>query len=89
MKIELSKELKEICQKILDENKTITEWKKNESDDMFRTKSFVGGFDSTENAFCFSFYDEKGKEFWFQMTLEEIIKAAQGKISSIIIRNAE
>ena len=49
-----------------------------ESCDMFQEAPYVGGFESIENAFCFSVYDEDGTEYWFQLTLEEIKQVANG-----------
>ena len=38
-----------------------------ESCDMFQEAPYVGGFETIENAFCFSVYDEDGAEYWFQL----------------------
>jgi hypothetical protein len=73
MEIAVSHELLEICDKILAERRTTEEWAEIESDDMFQSPSYCGGFDADEGAFCFSFYDERRNEFWFQLTLEEVV----------------
>ena len=67
-----------ICQSILSQNLTELEWADMESCDMFQEAPYVGGFESIENAFCFSVYDEDGAEYWFQLTLEEIKQVANG-----------
>lgn len=65
MKVEASKELFEIFQAIIGENKTAAEWAEIEADDMFQSKHYRGGFDATETAFCFSFYADPGKNSGF------------------------
>ena len=80
MKIEVTQELTDLFARILAENKTESEWAEIESDDMFQSDHYSGGFDATEMAFCFSFFDEDGIEFWFQIPLEEIREyATHGK----------
>jgi hypothetical protein len=83
MKIPVSEELITIFRNILAKNKTVDEWSEIESDDTFQTPSFCGGFDATEKAFCFRYYDKAGEEFWFQLTLDEIdqfVGAPDGEI---------
>jgi hypothetical protein len=83
MNINVTDEFKAICNDILNENKTEEEWAEIESDDMFQTNSFSGGYDADEEAFCFSFYNEDSDEYWFQLTLEEIKKVVSGDLSTI------
>ncbi len=82
MIISVDIEFKEICLIIIRENKSELEWSKVESDDMFQSKSYTGGFDATEMAFCFSYYDKKRNEYWFQLTLNEIKEICSGKKTS-------
>ena len=77
-------ELLEICRKIISENKKSEEWDLIESDDYYQTKHYIGGWDSTENAFCFSYYDDRN-EYWFQFNLEEVKKIESGEIKEIIM----
>lgn len=49
---------------------------------MFQSNTFEGGFDATENAFTFSFFTG-GKEYWFQLTLEEVSKIPAGQDVSL------
>ena len=72
MQIPITNELRLIFKQIVDEQKTEDEWSEIESDDMYQSESFDGGFDATERAFCFSYYANDGDEFWFQLTLSEI-----------------
>jgi len=89
MKMLISEELKSIFYEINEENKSLSEWAEIESDDMFQTKNYCGGFDAIENAFCFSYYDENNKEYWFQLSLDEVAKAIKDEIKEIEIRPAE
>ena len=72
MKLNVTEELLAIFQEISNENKSEYEWALIEADDMFQTEHFAGGFDATEMAFCFSFRDLDGKEYWFQSTSDEV-----------------
>ncbi len=84
MKIEIDEEFREICSKILSEKRSDEEWALIESSDMFQTEHFCGGYDATEMAFCFSYYDSKNNEFWFQIDLNDVKKIAEKEINSII-----
>lgn len=88
MYLELDEEFREICKKIVTMNKSITEWREIESPDYFQTSSYSGGFDATEDAFCFSYYKDK-EEFWFQLTLEEIQQIIEKKFHRLNLRKAE
>lgn len=89
MKLPVSHEFRSLCQSIWLEGKTEDQWVSIESDDMFQTDSFVGGFDSTEMEFCFSYYNESGTEFWFQLTLSQVGLVASGQIAEIDVRFAD
>ncbi len=89
MRIEVPDEFKALCDRIVDKRKSKEEWAAIESDDMFQSKSFVGGFDAIENAFCFSFYDSEENEHWFQLTLDEMREIAEGRLTSFEVRLAE
>lgn len=79
--IHVDEQLLSICKDILKENLTIKEWTEIESDDMFQTENYEGGFDGTEKEFVFSFYGDK--EYWFQMTLEQVKEIASGQLNSV------
>ena len=68
------------------ENRNADQWSEIESSDMYQTEYFSGGFDGTENAFCFSFYDKNHEEYRFQVTLGEIRKIIGGQITYIVAR---
>ena len=78
-----------ICQQILQENLDLKDWNLTESSDQFQTNKYCGGFDGTENEFTFSYYDENGNEFWFQLSLLDIKKVEKGIIKEIEIKKAE
>ena len=82
----IDQNLKKICQEIIDEKKTIQDWIDIESDDYFNDGSYSGGFDSIEEAFCFSFYNEQGEEFWFQISLEDCERIIHGDQKTILMR---
>ena len=89
MHIEINEELLKILCDINNENKSLTQWREIESDDMFSSEHFVGGFDATEDAFCFSYYDADNNEYWFQLTLAEINDIINHEKNSIFIRKAD
>lgn len=89
MKLVVNKELLEIFKNILNRNLTLDEWKEIESSDEFQTENFCGGFDATEEEFCFSFYDSTKKEYWFQKSLKEINEINNGKVTEFDIRLAK
>ena len=89
MRLNVDDEFLEICKMIVKEGKNENEWNEIESDDMFQTENYSGGFDSIERAFCFSFFEKNNKEFWFQLTLEEIISVVNKEVTSFELREAE
>ena len=52
--LEVDEELKNICRQILNENKSHKEWDEIESDDMFQSPKYCGGYDAAEQEFTFS-----------------------------------
>lgn len=79
----------EICKQIVAENKSLEEWYEVRSDDMFQNEKYCGGFESMENEFTFSLFDENGCEYWFQLSLEEIKNIVYGNLSTVNIRPAD
>ena len=86
MQIQIDHEFLTLCEQILKEGHSLEEWREIESDDMFQSAHYLGGFDATEDAFCFSYYDSDGGELWFQLTLSEIMEAVAGELKSIEAR---
>jgi hypothetical protein len=89
MKIPVSEELLTIFRTIVAENKTEDEWAEIESDEMFQTGGFCGGFDATEKAFCFSYFDDNREEYWFQLGLDEICQIVRTSGGEIELRPVE
>ena len=76
--IEADDDLKAICREIVAEDKSLDEWDRIESCDMFQRGPYCGGFDAIEQEFLFSFYEPTGKEYWFGFSLEIAEKIACG-----------
>lgn len=87
MKYLIGDNFKLICQSILDENKSLEEWTEIESDDMFQQGNIIGGFDATEEEFCFSVYIND-EEYWFQVPLIDILLILSGDLVQIEARKA-
>lgn len=88
MLIQIDSEFYEICEAIANKKLTAKQWAEIESSEMFQTLHYSGGFEEIENAFCFSYFDPSGKEYWFQVTLEEIQNIIENKKESIKLRPA-
>ena len=82
-------ELRKLCAEIVAESLTEPEWAERESDDMFQTGHYCGGFDADESAFCFSHSRDDGSEWWFQLTLDEVGRVARGEAVQLNARPAE
>ena len=65
-----------LCKEIIAFEPTCSQWAAYESCDMFQQGDFVGGFDSIEEAFCFSYFDKCGNEFWFQLNISQVLSIA-------------
>jgi hypothetical protein len=82
-------ELRSICADIVGRTWSDAEWAAHESDDMFQTPRYCGGYDADEGAFCFSRYDADGSEWWFQMTLADVARVAEGQVITLRLRKPE
>ncbi len=87
--IQLDDEFVGICREIVGRNLSEPEWAEIESDDEFQSVAYRGGFDATEKAFCFSYYDEDSREYWFQLSLAEVHQVAAGALCETAARTAE
>ena len=88
MNLKITEDLRTICRQIVEENKSQAEWAEIESDDMFQLGCYTGGFDGTEEEFCFEAIID-GDEYWFQFGLEEADRIAKGENPGIEMRAAE
>lgn len=75
-------DLRIICKVILEDNLSIEQWSEIEGDDMFQRGNYIGGFDATEQEFCFSVFI-KSQEYWFQFSLDFAKDIAENKTDSI------
>jgi hypothetical protein len=80
--------LRQICREIIEEQRSQAGWAEVESDDMFQSGNYVGGFDADEQAFCFSVYRPDG-EYWFQISLQQVYDIVDGKLQNLKLRSAE
>jgi hypothetical protein len=87
--IEADEHIREICREIVAQNKSITEWDQIESDDMFQSGPYEGGYDATEQEFLFSYYDATGTEYWFDFSLEIAQKIAKGDQYFLDLRESQ
>ena len=87
--LEIDEEFRTICRQIVREGLSVEQWAARESDDMFQTRRYVGGYEAAEEAFTFSHYDADGVEHWFALTLEEVGQVASGGAVHIVLRVAE
>jgi hypothetical protein len=83
VEIPVTSEFRQICQGIISENRSEEEWALVESDDLFQSESYSGGFDATEMAFCFSYFGNDRNEFWFQCTLAQVRDVVGGGITEL------
>ena len=84
----LNPEFLEIARQIVSDNKDNSEWAAIESDDMFQTGIYEGGFDGTELEFVFSVFIDS-KEYWFNLTLEDINKIYNREINEVDVVEAK
>lgn len=89
MRLAVDDEFRTICREILAENLSPAEWAAIESDDMFQSHHYAGGYDATEQAFCFSHYTADGEEYWFQLSLPEVQAVLAGELPVLAARPAE
>ena len=88
MTIVVDEELREICRELLAEGWSESEWAEREADDWVQSSKYEGGYDATEDAFCFSRYSDDA-ELWFQFTLAEAHGIANGALTEMSARLAE
>jgi hypothetical protein len=88
MNHKLNSEFYEICKQIVSENKNSSEWAAIESDDMFQSGMYEGGFDATEMEFTFSVYLDDN-EYWFQLSLDDVYKIHKMQIDEVDITEAD
>jgi len=88
MKHIIDETLISIFKSILGEGRSLDEWAEVESDDMFQKEPYIGGYDADEEAFCFSYFGGKS-EYWFQVTMSEILSMVDGHIKEVVLTEAD
>jgi hypothetical protein len=83
MKIRIDEDMKSIAKSIHEMNLSSEQWAARESDDEFQHGKYCGGYDKDEEAFCFSWWDADGDEFWFQFTLDEARMMIEGTLGEL------
>ena len=89
MDLVIDAELKAILQDIVREARSPEEWAEIEADDIYQSDRYCGGYDTTEEAFTFSYYDSDGVEWWFQVCLREAESVVEGLLTHVECRRAE
>ena len=89
MNLTIDGEFRKICSEIALEDRAIDEWSQIESDDMFQSRHYEGGFDADEREFCFSYFSSDGVEYWFQVSLEQVKEIAAGSVNSLEVSKAD
>jgi hypothetical protein len=93
MKLKIDDEFKQICSEIIKENKTDEEWEETQSGDMFQSEHYCGGYEDLDEdldgEFCFSYYSDHNKEYWFQISLNDLPKILSNEIQEIDLRIAD
>ena len=84
MEIPISEELESICFQIMVKNLSARQWAHKESTDMFQNDVICGGFNAQENMFCFIYFSENDIEYWFQLSLFDVVQIAKGKELHIV-----
>jgi len=76
--VKANDDLRAICREIVAAKRTMSEWDRVESDDMFQRGAYVGGYDASEQRFTFSYFDEAKREWWLSVSLPIAEKIARG-----------
>lgn len=69
----------DICKEIMERKLSESEWAEIESDDMFQSGRYIGGYDADEGEFCFSYHTPQGDKYWFQISLNSVFEIANGE----------
>lgn len=85
----VDEEFRGICEAILAQGKSAAEWDRIESDDLFQTEHYTGGYDATEQEFCFSYRDRDRKEWWFQFSYADTARIASGQLTHLDMREPD
>ena len=79
MQLPIEGDFREICREIHAEVMSVGERALVWSDDMYQRGPFCGGWDPEPKRFFFSFHAPDGVDYWFSVTLWEILAIAEGE----------
>jgi len=82
-------ELRALAAEIVAWMATEPRWPEYEGADFFQTTTYAGGYEALEAAFTFSYYAADGREWWFQLTPDEVGAAADGRLTSVKARTPD
>ncbi|HZW09941.1 MAG TPA: hypothetical protein VFF69_08560 [Phycisphaerales bacterium] len=77
MKLRIDDEFREICHQIL---RGVAAGRIVDSDDIYQSPNFCGGWDENEGRFGFSFYAPDGGDYIFSFSLEDARSVAEGGV---------
>ena len=89
VRLQIDQPCVEICQKICIEYFLVEGWDKIESDDLIQRGSYEGGYDATEETFCFSYWTQDEQEYWVHVYPDQVTDIAKGRHPAIEMRPAE
>ena len=78
-----------ICREIAARRLSLEQWSAVESCDEFQSERLVGGFEATEGQFTFSYFDVADTEWWFNLTLDQALGAAEGNGVVVALRKPQ
>jgi hypothetical protein len=85
----VDEEFRRVCESILAQGKSAAEWDRIESDDLFQTEHYSGGYDATEQESCFSYRDRDREEWWFQFSYADTARIASGQLTHLDMREPD
>ena len=86
---ELDEDFVAVAAEILGRNLSPEDWAPLESCDMFQRGAYCGGFDADEMEFTFSHFQKDGKEVWFQLSLAQLNRVVERRLTTVEARLAD
>ncbi len=85
VRIRVDRELIELCREIQSLGRSHEDWKRNQIIDGFESENFVAGFLKEED-FFFTWYDEDGVEYAFNVAFDDLPRIVSGEITELHAR---
>jgi|KBSMisStaDraftv2_1062788.scaffolds.fasta_scaffold1702452_1 hypothetical protein len=86
MQFPVDSELRALASEIVSWIASEAHWREFEGDDLFQSPNYCGGYEALEEAFTFSYYDSERREWWFQLTADEVQSVAEGQTAVVVTR---